>query len=265
LNTLTDDSVTLTANNTAKESPLTKTHKPTQEVIKATPANASLTALNNQPTQLEITTQRTNQDADKTFVAKDIESSGLASIESSLDQLERSALGQNTVQSTVQSNAIATEQNPYAAQIAELASTPANVKKSFPATTLEQQGVDAKAHVAPDDDHISSISSHVPVLIPVANTAIQLPVKYDAELIKTREPRYPSIAKRKGIELDVKVNFTIGTDGRIYDIEFKQQSKVNYFKSAIITAMNKWRFLPAQHNGQPVESQMSKIFSFNLA
>jgi len=130
---------------------------------------------------------------------------------------------------------------------------------------VEQQNVDINAMIAPDDDHVSSISSQVAQLMPAPSANIQLPVKYDAELIKTTEPRYPSIAKRKGIELDVKVNFTIGTDGRIYDIEFKQQSKVNYFKSAIIAAMNKWRFLPAQHNGQPVESQMSKIFSFNLA
>lgn len=261
LNALADNTVTLVANNTATENSLTKTHKPAQEVIKTAPASDSLTALNNQPTQLEITQQRTDQNVDKKFVAKNIESIELTSIKSSLDQLERSALGQNTVQS----HAIATEQNPYAAQIAELASTPAHVQGNIPVSTLGQQGFNAKALIAPDDDHISSISSHVLELMPVANTKIQLPVKYDAELIKTTEPRYPSIAKRKGIELDVKVNFTIGTDGRIYDIEFKQQSKVNYFKSAIIAAMNKWRFLPAQHNGQPVESQMSKIFSFNLA
>ena len=89
--------------------------------------------------------------------------------------------------------------------------------------------------------------------------------QHEAELIKLLEPKYPTIAKRRGIETDIKVNFTIGKDGRIRDIEFERNGKANYFRGSITSAMRKWRFLPAQYDGKPVESKMSKIFSFSLS
>ena len=102
-------------------------------------------------------------------------------------------------------------------------------------------------------------------------TDTQLPSKnktpsiwYDAKKLKTVNPVYPNIAKRKGIELDVEVNFTIGTNGQIKNLQFIPQQKVSYFKSAIRSAIKKWRFLPAKVNGKPVESQMSKVFAFSL-
>jgi len=89
-------------------------------------------------------------------------------------------------------------------------------------------------------------------------TDTQLPSKnktssiwYDAKKLKTVNPVYPNIAKRKGIELDVEVNFTIGINGQIKDLQFNPQQKVSYFKSAIRSAIKKWRFLPAKVNVFP--------------
>jgi len=89
-------------------------------------------------------------------------------------------------------------------------------------------------------------------------------VWHDAKRLNSVDPIYPSLAKRKGIEIEVKVHFTIDEYGQVKDIKFAQQNRVNYFKSAIRTAIRKWRFLPAQKNEQAIESQMSKIFSFSL-
>ena len=72
------------------------------------------------------------------------------------------------------------------------------------------------------------------------------------------------IIKHENRELDIKVDFTIDVTGRIKDLKFEQQNKVAYFRNAIKNAMNKWHFRPAKLNGFPVESQMSKIFSFSL-
>lgn len=85
-----------------------------------------------------------------------------------------------------------------------------------------------------------------------------------AELIEIVDPKYPSVAKRKGIEIDILVNFTVDKTGQVKNIQFEQKSKASYFRSAITAAMNKWRFLPAERNGQAIESSQSKIFSFNL-
>lgn len=85
-----------------------------------------------------------------------------------------------------------------------------------------------------------------------------------AKLIRTFEPKYPVTAKRKGIELDVMVHFKISATGRVMDLQFESKSKVSYFRSAIRNAMDKWRFTPAEVNGKAVESEMSKVFLFNL-
>lgn len=125
-----------------------------------------------------------------------------------------------------------------------------------------------------ETDYNLAAEKHVPLevsaVLPIENKTItlveqqKLPVKSSAKMIISPEPRYPSTAKRKGLELDVKVDFTIDEQGRVRNIQFEKKSKVSYFRSSIRTAMAKWRFLPAQVEGKPVESQMSKIFSFNL-
>ena len=95
-------------------------------------------------------------------------------------------------------------------------------------------------------------------IVPVA------PVWHNAEQLKSVDPVYPSVAKRKGIEIEVKVDFTIDVDGQIKDIQFSRQNKINYFKNSIRSAIKKWRFLPAKVDDKPVESQMSKVFAFSL-
>ncbi len=162
-------------------------------------------------------------------------------------------------------------QNPYANQIAELGQDIDTPKINNNSSLAE---LDAPKQFLTREVSYSQLPTAA-LKMPSArysnqgyanqSSELDVPIEYDAELISTSDPRYPSIAKRKGIELDVKVQFSIGKDGKIYNIEFEDQNKVSYFKNAIISAMNKWRFLPAQLNGQPVESQMSKIFSFNLS
>ena len=90
------------------------------------------------------------------------------------------------------------------------------------------------------------------------------PIWQNAEQLKSVAPIYPSIAKRKGIEIEVTVNFTIDVDGQIKNIKFPHQNRINYFKNSIRSAIKKWQFLPAKVDDQPVESQMFKVFAFSL-
>ncbi|MCI2285805.1 TonB family protein [Colwellia sp. MSW7] len=86
----------------------------------------------------------------------------------------------------------------------------------------------------------------------------------NAEQLQSVDPVYPSLAKRKGIEIEVKVDFTIDIHGKIKNIQFDHQNNINYFKSSIRSAIKKWRFLPAKVDDRPVESQMTKVFAFSL-
>lgn len=86
----------------------------------------------------------------------------------------------------------------------------------------------------------------------------------DATLLKSITPIYPNLAKRRGIEMEVTVDFTIDRNGKVKDINFIHQNKLIYFKSAIRSAIRQWRFTPAIKNNRKIESKMTKIFSFSL-
>lgn len=97
------------------------------------------------------------------------------------------------------------------------------------------------------------------------NSAVAPLTSYkSAKVVNIVDPKYPSWAQRKKLELDLLVNFSINKDGKVKNIQIEEKNKAGYFKSSIIKAMEQWQFLPAEQNGQPVESTMSKIFSFNL-
>mgnify|MGYP000324305871 CR=1 FL=1 len=143
--------------------------------------------------------------------------------------------------------------NPYSSQVATLIDEPPLENEQL---AKSDQTNAAKENTLPRYT-ISSVKK--------AKVIPSTPKRKSAEILRSPDPKYPSTATRRGIEMDVTVNFVIDTDGVVQDITFEEKSRVSYFRSAIRNAMAKWRFLPAQVNGQPVESKMTKIFSFSLA
>jgi len=141
-------------------------------------------------------------------------------------------------------------QNPYAKQVSALSNQPAFLEQKFAPLTNESVSSDESFKTASEATTLDDISNRY------NNTT--------AKLLTSYEPKYPSSAKRKGLELDVLVSFTIDRNGRVKNIEFERKNKVNYFRSSIKDAIEKWRFQPALENGERVESRMSKIFSFSL-
>lgn len=174
--------------------------------------------------------------------------------------------------------------NPYQQELAQLAA-PQKIEKALPEKTIKKAGDiqyttsleqpltgnnDNKLNEI-DNFYLANMNVGEPISIEVATnnvnfreTAPVAPIWQSAEQLKSAAPVYPSAAKRKGIEIEVEVNFTIDVDGHIKDITFARQNRVNYFKGSIRSAIRKWRFLPAKIDNQPVESQMSKVFAFSL-
>lgn len=141
-------------------------------------------------------------------------------------------------------------QNPYAKQISALGNQPAFLEQKFAPLANEATPENESFKIKSEPMTLEDVSNRY------NNTA--------AKLLTSYEPKYPSSAKRKGLELDVLVSFTIDRNGRVKNIEFERKNKVNYFRSSIKDAVEKWRFQPALENGERVESHMSKIFSFSL-
>ncbi|TKB46662.1 M56 family metallopeptidase [Thalassotalea mangrovi] len=86
----------------------------------------------------------------------------------------------------------------------------------------------------------------------------------EAEVLKSYAPRYPKLAARRKLSKTVQVSFVIDVEGKVTQLDFKEERQVRYFKNSVSEAMKKWRFKPATVNGEPVESSMTKIFDFNL-
>ena len=138
--------------------------------------------------------------------------------------------------------------NPYAKQVADLTdeflstSSPLAIELSNKSNKIEQ---------------VLSVNKE--------QNNIFKPIQLPAQLLSSVPPKYPSNAKRKSIEIDIQVTFTIDKHGYVRDIQYYGKGKVSYFRSAIRSALEKWRFTPASYNNQSVESTMSKIFSFSIA
>ncbi|MEW6990654.1 M56 family metallopeptidase [Colwelliaceae bacterium 6441] len=174
--------------------------------------------------------------------------------EALLSTPEEKSISEQAFERTDSSKKQSNFNNPYANRVASLIDEPmlTNEIQESPKTTLTiESDINLKPLYTvspPQKDKVT----------------IKAPQKYAAQILTSPDPKYPVIAKRRGIEMDVTVNFVIDADGLVRDITFEQKNKVNYFRSAIRAAMTKWRFLPAKINGQPIESNMSKIFSFSL-
>jgi TonB family protein len=158
--------------------------------------------------------------------------------ESETNNKSMSELAFERTDSTLKSSVL---NNPYTQQVAELANQ----------TT----------------DSFNEIKQGLPAIKDSTNTfkSVRLP----AQVLSSGSPKYPSLAKRKGIELDIYVTFTIDRNGDVHDIQYdgkgRNKGKVSYFRASIRSALQKWHFTPASYNNQPIESTMSKIFSFSLA
>lgn len=166
-----------------------------------------------------------------------------------LDTPEAKSLSELAFEKTDSNSPQSSSYNAYAKELLELSPTFIN------------PNIKEIQTLAVDDAHT------LETLIPPLTSTIEksIPSYNDAELIFSIPPKYPVIAKRKGIEIEVEVKFIIDKNGYVKDLDFPAVKRhKHYFKSAVRNAMEKWRFIPALHNGEAVESEMSKIFSFSL-
>ena len=156
-----------------------------------------------------------------------------------------------------------TKANSYSQQLSSLINTP-NIPRVSQISELQTSQPNA---TGPKSRASLSKLQNIPFSQgKLSSSVTEKPVdsSIEARILNSVEPKYPSSAKRKGIELEVMVEFNIDKNGFVKNIQFESKSRVNYFRNAIRNAMEKWRFLPAKKNGRAVESKMTKIFSFSL-
>ncbi|MBL6665065.1 MAG: energy transducer TonB [Rickettsiales bacterium] len=87
---------------------------------------------------------------------------------------------------------------------------------------------------------------------------------FDAKYLNNPAPYYPPYAKRKKIEGKVFLNVVVKTDGTPDDVKISQSSGSSMLDNAALSAVKKWRFIPAKKSGQLVQANVIVPIEFKI-
>lgn len=80
-----------------------------------------------------------------------------------------------------------------------------------------------------------------------------------AKPINRVPPRYPVSAARKGQEGWVQVSFVVDENGDVIDPIVEDSSGIKGFEKAALKAVKKWKYDPANRNGEAIEQCETKV------
>jgi protein TonB len=99
------------------------------------------------------------------------------------------------------------------------------------------------------------------------NTGIQF-TSYDVapQLIRSKPPKYPDLARKAGIEGMVILQVQVLENGKVGDVQVLKslQAGPGGCDESAIDAVKKYRFKPAEQNGQPVAVYITLPFNFTM-
>jgi len=81
--------------------------------------------------------------------------------------------------------------------------------------------------------------------------------------IESPPPRYPPAAIRRGESGTVLLRIHVGADGVPMAVDIVDSSRSRLLDRAAVDAVQRWRFRPAQRDGQAVPGQVQVPISFN--
>jgi len=77
-------------------------------------------------------------------------------------------------------------------------------------------------------------------------------------------PQYPYRARRMNISGEVRIQFEVGRDGSVSQIEILESAPPGVFDDAVLAAVSRWRFQPGELMGDAVRTRMTRTIVFNL-
>lgn len=84
------------------------------------------------------------------------------------------------------------------------------------------------------------------------------------QAIAQMRPMYPANARRRRIEGEVTVLFTVSTQGQTGDIRVLSSVPEEVFTAAALRAVEGWRFSPAMKAGAPVPVRVRQLIRFKM-
>lgn len=84
------------------------------------------------------------------------------------------------------------------------------------------------------------------------------------EFAKYVAPRYPTIARQRGAEGWVDVEFRVLTDGSITDIVVLDSARTANFRDSALAAIRQWQLEPRSYLGRPLSQRVRTRLAFRL-
>jgi TonB family protein len=127
----------------------------------------------------------------------------------------------------------------------------------YPAHAQVQKAEDSDVAIALADPQVAQQDTSRP---PAENT----PVDQDVVVIERKNPVYPEVAKKAGIQGKVVVKMWVNSQGLPRDVKILNSSD-EIFNKPVLEAAWGWRFKAAQIKGKPVDVWIVVPFKFALA
>ncbi|HAS81693.1 MAG TPA: hypothetical protein DCS43_03190 [Verrucomicrobia bacterium] len=84
------------------------------------------------------------------------------------------------------------------------------------------------------------------------------------QAIAQMRPFYPAYARRRRLDGEVTVLFTVNAQGRTADIRVLESHPETVFAEAAVKAVERWRFTPAERHGVAVAVRVRQVIRFRM-
>lgn len=99
---------------------------------------------------------------------------------------------------------------------------------------------------------------------PVAAAPIVEP-RFDADYLDNPKPAYPVSSQRRGEEGRVVLRVFVDAEGRAAKVEVQESSGYRRLDESAVTAVTRWRFVPARRGSEPLAAWVRVPIAFSLS
>ncbi len=151
---------------------------------------------------------------------------------------------------------LAAEQAQQARQAA--AAEPEPVAAPPPSSAAATAAREAAARPAPEPAE----TRPAPPVAAASEPARPVGETRDAKVVRQVQPGYPQLAYRRRLAGWVEIQFTVGVNGRVTDVQVLRADPQRMFDREAVRAVEQWMFEPALRDGVPVPSTLSRRIEF---
>lgn len=116
----------------------------------------------------------------------------------------------------------------------------------------------------PEPELAPVVAAAAPVAAPEPDPLSVEPPRFNADYLDNPSPDYPRVSRRMGEEGRVLLRVLVSAGGLANRVLVKQTSGYVRLDEAALDAVRRWRFVPAQQGGNPVDAWVVVPITFSL-